>query len=75
MAKYRIIEEGKCFYPQKKSFLFWSYMPNIDFWGYQYYNLYNPKLEAICSSYAEALSIIEKGQYRESKKEKIIHNL
>jgi hypothetical protein len=75
MAKYRIIEEGKCFYPQKKSFLFWNYIPNIDFWGYGYWNLYNAKLEAICSSYAEALSVIEKSQYGESKKEIIINNL
>jgi hypothetical protein len=77
--KYRIIQEGNVFYPQKKSFLFWEYIPNIEFWlnhvgGLNQYN-YSPRLQAVCFSYEEALRQIEKHKERKPNKKRIIHNL
>lgn len=77
--KYRIIQEGNLFYPQRKSFLFWEYIPNIEFWldkvGCVYWHYYQPQVQAVCFSYDEALRQIEKHKERKSKTETIIHNL
>ena len=77
--KYRIIQEGNLFYPQKKSFLFWEYISNIDFWLNKvesvYWHLYSPKVQAVCFSYEEALRQIQKHKERKPNKKRIIHNL
>jgi hypothetical protein len=77
-TKYRVIEEGGLFYPQKKTFLFWSYIPNIEFWldkvGCVYWHYYQPQVQAMCFSYAEAIRIIEKDTHRSIKPKRIIHD-